>query len=107
MSKTKSKSQKPSWQWWTEKYLTEQARDIVMARPRSMGTSKTQIKLEMEIEKKRLAEKWEEEAKKKLQTTKSRKKMKLLVVSGRPKWHPHPLRYGPPLPSPSDGFDKF
>ena len=66
MSKTKSKSQKPSWQWWTEKYLTEQARDIVMGRPRSMGTSRTQIKLEVAIEKKRLAKKWKEDSKSEL-----------------------------------------
>ena len=82
MSKIKKKSTKSSWQWWTEKELTEEARDIVMARPRSMGTSRTQIKLEIEIEKKRLAKEWEEEAKKKLKT-----KRKL------PKQHSRPRSY--------------
>ncbi len=62
-TKELKKSKGPSWQWWTKKYLKQQARDIVMERPRKLGISRTQIKLEIEIEKKRLVKKWTDEHK--------------------------------------------
>ncbi len=56
--KTKKKSKRPAWQWWTTKDLERRARVNVMKRPRSAGIGKRRIKSEIREEIKRLVKKW-------------------------------------------------